>query len=411
MELIVVGGGAAGMMASIVAARQGIQVLLIERLNRVGKKLLVTGNGRCNLTNVEVHKGDYHTTGKADFSQALEKFDALETRHFFEELGIMPLIEGKKVYPLSEQASSVLDVLRMEMKHLGVVEQTDTPIIKLRQKAGLWELTAEDGTTYKSKKVIWATGGLAGGLSFGCDEEGYKVLNQVGHSLVKPFPTLVHIVSPSAYCKMLKGAKIKGMASIWVSGKKRREAKGEILFTEDGLSGPPIFQLSRLAAEAKLKGQACEVRLDLFSHKSQEDLIGLLYERIAQHPERSIEELFTGILHKRIILALLKYVGLSQRHGSCEELEYDEILHLVEGMKAFTFEVQGTRGFKHAQATAGGISIDEIDMETMASKKVKGLYLAGEVVDIDGDCGGFNLQWAWSSGYLAGLSASKRNEE
>ncbi|PHV71675.1 aminoacetone oxidase family FAD-binding enzyme [Sporanaerobium hydrogeniformans] len=411
VDIIVVGGGAAGMIASIVAARQGAEVLLLERLNRVGKKLLVTGNGRCNLTNIEIEKRWYHTSGKADFSYPLNDLDATRTRIFFEELGIVPLIEGKKVYPLSEQASSVLDVLRMEMKHQGVKEQTDTHVIRLKQKEEVWELTAEDGATYKAPKVIWATGGLAGGLSFGCSEEGYMLLKPVGHSVIKPFPTLVHLVSNAPYCKMLKGTKIKAKAAIWIADKERRKEYGEVLFTEDGLSGPPIFQLSRLAGEASLKKQSCEVKLDLFPEEPLEDLVSKIYERIARHPERSIEELFIGFLHKRLVLALMKYAEITSIHRSCEGLEYEEIMRLVEGMKAFCFKIQGTRSFKHAQATAGGISIDEIDLETMASKKAKGLYLAGEVLDIDGDCGGFNLQWAWSSGYLAGLSASRKNEE
>lgn len=406
-DIIVVGGGASGMVASIVAARNGGKVLLIERLNRIGKKLLVTGNGRCNLTNIDLQEAYYHTGSTGDFFRPLKERGYKETKDFFEALGIVPLIEEKKVYPFSEQASSVLDVLRMELEQLGVSIQTDTKIVDVFRKAHEWHVVSEAGTTYKADKLIFATGGLAG-PSFGCDSTGYKMLQKIGHTLIPPFPTLVHMLSTSSYCKMMKGTKITCMASVWTEGKKIRQEYGEVLFTEDGLSGPPIFQLSRVAAKAKEEHKKCLVSLDLLPDKSEEEIVSHIYSRIAGHPNRTLEELFMGWLHKRVAVPLIKSADIGSMHTKCENLEYEMIEKLAKSMKDFRFEVTGTRGYKYAQATAGGIALEEINFETMASKKVEGLYLTGELIDIDGDCGGFNLQWAWSTGYIAGMHASQK---
>lgn len=408
-DVIIVGGGASGLVAAITAARRGSQVCIVERLNRVGKKILVTGNGRCNMTNTEMTPKQFHSYDKVPFEKVLNRFGYEETKQFFMELGIMPLIEGKKVYPLSEQATSVLDVLRMEVERLGVEILTDTKIVDLKQKKESWELKDEAGKIYETRQVIMATGGMTN-TSLGCDGLGYTLLKKVGHTLKQPYPILVHLLSDSSYCKMMKGAKVKANARIYVEGKLKREEYGEVLFTEDGLSGPPIFQISRVASLASLQNKGSEVQLDLFSDKSEDELVSLMYERITAHPERTIEQLFIGMLHKRIIMPVLKAARTESIHRPVEQLEYEEIMRLVQVLKGFNFRIQGTRGYKFAQVTAGGISAKEIDFETMASLKAKNLYITGEVMDVDGDCGGYNLQWAWATGVIAGESVS-RNEE
>ena len=409
-DVIVIGGGASGMIASIAAARQGAKVLLLERLDRVGKKILVTGNGRCNLSNTNIDLNCYHTSSEVDFSYPLQRIGYEETRTFFEELGILPLIEGQKVYPFSEQASSVLEVLRMEMESLGVEVLTDSKVIGLLSRKGSWLVRCENTSTYEAPKIIVATGGLAN-VSFGCDETGYGLLRKLGHTVSPTFPTLVHMISPSKYCKMMKGTKITCDAQMYVEEKLIRKEYGEVLFTEDGLSGPPIFQLSRIAAKAKLEGKKAYVALDLLPQMSFDEVVSKIYQRISLWPARTVEMLFIGWLHKRITVPLIKAAELESMHILSENLEYDQIAGLTEKIKSFKFETDGTRGFKFAQATAGGIKLDEIDLTTMASKKAKGIFVTGEVLDLDGDCGGYNLQWAWSTGCLAGLSAGTRNEE
>lgn len=408
-EVIIVGGGASGLVAAIVAARRGTKVCIIERLNRVGKKILVTGNGRCNMTNTEMSAEQYHSYDSVDFEQVLDRFGYAETEQFFKELGILSLVEGKKVYPLSEQATSILDVLRMEVERLGVEVIVDTKIVALKQKKDSWQLMDETGQLFEAKKVIMATGGMTN-TSLGCDGLGYELLKKVGHTLKTPFPILVHILSSSPYCKMMKGTKVKANVRIFANGKLGREEYGEVLFTEDGLSGPPIFQVSRVASLAALHHQKTEVTLDLFPEQSEEEMISLLYERVTQHPERTIEQLLIGMVHKRVIMPLLKAAHIESIHRSIEQLEYEEITRLVQVMKGLSFLVEGTRGYKFAQVTAGGITASEIDFTTMASLKAKHLYITGEVMDVDGDCGGYNLQWAWATGFIAGESVS-RNEE
>ena len=409
-DVVIIGGGASGLVAAIVAARRGSKVVILERLNRVGKKILVTGNGRCNMTNTVLDKGYYHSSSKVDFECVLKRFGYEETKAFFYELGIMPLIEGKKVYPLSEQATSIVDVLRMELERLGVSIIPDTKVVQMKEKKGGWLLTAEDGRCFEAGKVIVATGGMTS-TSLGCDGLGYELLKKVGHTLKKPFPILVHLISPTPYCKMMKGTKVKANASIFVENKKKRMEYGEVLFTEDGLSGPAIFQISRVASLAALEKKKVQVKLDLFPTLTEDELVSLLYERIAAHPERTIENLLIGVVHKRVIMPLLKAARISSIHRTIENLEYEEVMNLVYAIKGLTFEIEGTRGYKFAQVTAGGISADEIDFKTMASLKANNLYITGEVMDVDGDCGGFNLQWAWATGYIAGESVSRNEAE
>lgn len=410
-EVIIIGGGASGMMAAIIAARKGVKVCVLERLNRIGKKILVTGNGRCNVSNTNLLPKHYHTSSSnCDISGVLNRFGYQETEKFFGELGIMPLIEGTKVYPLSEQATSILDVMRMELERLEVEIVTEVKIVAMTQHKAHWRLQAEDGTCYEAKKVIVATGGMTN-TSLGCDGLGYRLLKDVGHSMAQPFPILVHVLSESPYCKMMKGTKVKAQVNLWIEGTLNRQEYGEVLFTEDGLSGPPIFQISRGASWASMMQKKAQVTLDLFPQQTEEELLSMLYERTYYHPERTIESLLIGMVHKRVIMPLLKASQIQSIHRRVDALEYEEIQALAHVLKAFTFEVNGTRGYKFAQVTAGGIKASEIDFTTMASLKAPNLYITGEVMDIDGDCGGYNLQWAWATGYIAGESVSQSEDK
>ncbi|WP_054738524.1 BaiN/RdsA family NAD(P)/FAD-dependent oxidoreductase [Cellulosilyticum ruminicola] len=405
-DIIIIGGGASGMMAAITAAREGKSVLILERLNRIGKKILVTGNGRCNVSNTNLKPEHFHSRSQKAIFGPIEAFDYGKTEAFFKELGIEPLIEGTKVYPRSEQANSVLDVLRMELEELEVDVLTEVKVVGLKNKKSVWEVEAESGEVYMAEKVIMATGGLAN-ASLGCDGLGYEILKKLGHTVIPTYPILVHALSSSPYCKMMKGTKVKAVASAYVNGKCEREEFGEVLFTEDGLSGPAIFQISRNISCAHIQKKKAMVTLDLVPEQSYDEVVAMIYERIAAKPERSIELLLMGFLNKRVIVPVLKCADINSIHRNCDTLEYEEVEHLVKVLKGFPFETQGTRGYKYAQVTAGGISVDEIDLETMASLKAPHLYVTGEILDVDGDCGGYNLQWAWATGYIAGINCSK----
>lgn len=404
-DIAIIGGGASGLVAAITAARNGARVTIFERQNRIGKKILVTGNGRCNMTNLNIKPEYFHTSSKNGCFAPVAKKDAEAALAFFNALGIERLVEKTKVYPASEQASSVLDVLRMEIERLGITVKVETKVIDLKQKEDKWCVTVESGETEQFDCTIVATGGMAA-PALGCDQSGYNLLTKLGHSVVEPFPTIVHIVSPSRYCKMMKGMRFKAEVGILVEGALKRVEKGEVLFTEDGLSGPPIFLLSRVASESFKNHQACEIHFDLMPNHTKEDLVTKLYERLASSSHKTVEELFVGWLNKRAIMAVIKEADIGSPTAPCENLDYEMIERLASCMKCIVFEVNGTRGFKFAQSTAGGINIDEIDLETMASKKAPNLYVTGEVLDVDGDCGGYNLQWAWATGLVAGEAAT-----
>ncbi|MGL4735934.1 MAG: NAD(P)/FAD-dependent oxidoreductase [Cellulosilyticaceae bacterium] len=405
-RIIVVGGGASGLIAAIVAARAGQDVCIIERQNRIGKKILVTGNGRCNLTSIDMRPERFHTSTAPDCYGPIARVDETCVMHFFEELGMMPLVENNKVYPLSEQAASIVDLLRMEVEKLGIEVVLEEKVTRLKPEGEKWWVCAESGRKWQADRVIIATGGMAA-PQLGCDQTGYKLLEKLGHHSTAVWPTLVHVVSPSPYCKMMQGTRMDCVIRIFEEETLRREEEGEVLFTEDGLSGPPIFQISRIASECADAGVTCKVTLDFFPKISEADMVGLCYDRIGKNPTRTIEELFVGWIHKRAIIPIIKMADVGSPVTPCENLDYEMIERLVRAIKCFEIPVSGTRGFKFAQATAGGIRLDEIDLETMASKRAKGVYITGEVLDVDGDCGGYNLQWAWSTGYIAGEEAAK----
>lgn len=404
-DIAIIGGGASGLVAAITAARLGSNVTIFERQNRIGKKILVTGNGRCNMTNLNIKPEYFHTSSQKGCFAPLAKKDVETVLAFFNELGIERLVEKTKVYPASEQASSILDVMRMEIERLGITVKVDAKVIGLKYKENKWQVETETGETEVFDRVIVSTGGMAA-PALGCDHSGYNLLKKLGHSEIETFPTIVHIVSPTKYCKMMKGIRFKAEVSIFVENELKRIERGEVLFTEDGLSGPPIFLLSRVASESFKDRKACKIHFDLMPDWTKEDLVAKIYERLANGSSKSIEDLFVGWLNKRAIMAVIKEANIGSPVAPCENLDYEMIERLAECMKCIVFKVEGTRGFKFAQSTAGGICIDEIDLETMASKKAPNLYVTGEVLDVDGDCGGYNLQWAWSTGLIAGEAAA-----
>lgn len=385
-DTAIIGGGAAGLAAAIFSARRAKSVLLLERLPRVGKKLLSTGNGRCNITNRNLAPSHYH--GQApDFAKcALSAFPLESTISFFESIGVS-LVEGEngKLYPKSLQASSVLDLLRLELSRLGVSETVDTLVTKIEKKGDAFRLFSEDGRSFSAKTVILATGGKAA-PSMGTDGQGFSLAKSLGHTLIPPLPALVQIKT-EAPMRALKGVKHIGEASIFVDGILKEKAHGEILFTDYGLSGPPIFNLSRIAAVACREKRDATIRLNLFPDFTFDTLLAYLEDRQKKLPHLTGESLLYGLLPKQLGREI------ARRATSPRDL--------AKLLTALSFTASGVMPWANAQVTAGGISASEICAETMESRLVRGLYFCGEILDIDGDCGGFNLQWAWSSAYLA----------
>lgn len=403
-KVLVVGGGAAGMMAAISAKINGAEVVVLERNNRVGKKILATGNGRCNYTNINLSIDNYHGKNPKFAYSCLSKFGVAETLDFFERLGITPAIEEKgKVFPLSFQSSSVLDVLRFELEDLGVELLTDVFVIGIN-KGEKFELILEDGRKVYGDKVILATGGCAA-PNTGSDGNGYTLAKSMGHSIVEVFPGLVQLKLEGDIFKQVDGVKFVGTAGLYVGNELIKEDRGDILFTNYGISGPPILQLSRTALEYLNNNKAIELKISIIDSKTEKELFDYLIYRFGFMAKKTIEKGLIGLINKRLIPPILKEVNID-KNKQIAYLSNEEVRRLANILTDWRFNISGSKSFKDAQVTAGGINTDEIDSSTMESKLVEGLYFAGEIVDIDGDCGGFNLQWAWSSGYIAGENAS-----
>ncbi len=403
-KVLVIGGGAAGMMAAITAKRKGADVLVLERNNRVGKKILATGNGRCNYTNVNLNIGNFHGENPKFAYSPLSQFGVAETMDFFERLGITPAIEDNgKVFPLSFQSSSILDVLRFEMEDLGIEVLTDS-FVKDIEKGNNFSLILNNGKKIYGDKVIIATGGNAA-PNTGSDGYGYTLAKSLGHSIIDVFPGLVQLKLEGGIFKQIDGVKILGKARLYRKGQLIKEDTGDILFTNYGISGPPILQISRTALEYLNEGNNVELGVSIIHTKTLEELEEYLKYRFEFMPKKTIETGLIGLINKRLIPPILKEANID-RNKQIVYLTNEEIRMLSNILIDWRFNIIGSKSFKDAQITAGGVNTNEINSSTMESKLVKGLFFAGEVVDIDGDCGGFNLQWAWSSGYVAGENAS-----
>lgn len=404
-RIIVIGGGAAGMMAAIVAANNGGEVIILERNDRVGKKLLATGNGRCNYTNINLTIENYHGINREFVKEALSKFDVENTIDFFEGLGITPAIEDNgKVYPLSFQSSSMLDILRYEIEDKNIELITEAYVVDIKKKKN-FIAKLKDGRIFEANKIILATGGMAMPVS-GSDGNGYAIAKSFGHTMIEIHPGIVQLKLEGSFFKQVDGVKFVGIAGLYSKNQLVLEDSGDILFTNYGISGPPILQLSRTALDYINRNKDVELRISIIHSRTKEELVNYLNERFNNRPKKSIQESLIGLINKRLILPILKEINI-EKDIIVSDLSDKDIAKLAGLLTSWSLKITGSQSWGQAQVTAGGISTREINDKTMESKLVKGLYIVGELVDIDGDCGGFNLQWAWSSGYVAGINAVK----
>ena len=408
-DIAVIGGGASGLIAALSAVKTApqLRIAVLERMNRVGKKLMATGNGRCNLTNMNASEKNYH--GSVAFMRpAMSQYPPQKVLAFFETLGVHGREEDEgRVYPMSDQASSVLDALRLSMEEAGVEEICDFEVISLTRAKDGYRLTAKDNRQIVARRVICACGGLAS-PSLGGSASGYHLLESCGHELTPRFPALVQLRAKPEYTRPLKGIKYSGAIDLLVNGQLRRREAGEILFTEYGLSGIAVMQISRIAAQSfsQKHPPIIEARLHLLPMNDQE-AFDLLKTRRRTLSRRALENFLTGLVNKRLGQMLIKWIiGLSLNEPS-EALTDSQLSDLASALTGWTLEITGTQGFDQAQVTAGGVKTEDVNPHTMESLLADGLYLTGELLDIDGDCGGYNLQWAWASGLVAGKSCAR----
>ena len=401
MRIGIIGGGAAGMAAALAASEyENAQVVLMERQARLGKKLSATGNGRCNLSNIHASQGGYHGEDRHFHEYALNQYPPTETLQWFSSLGLYTVTEPSgKVYPYSDQANSVVDVLRFSLERPNIQVLTDFEVQKVKKDGDVFHVTAKS-ETLEFDRLIIACGGLAG-TKLGGTMSGYKLLRSFGHKCTKLRPTLVQVKTSWPGVSALKGVRANCKAVIYQNGRLHRGSEGEIQFTEFGLSGPVIYEISRDACQG---GGEWECTLDFLPDISSDALASLLEKR--KSSPLTAEDLFTGILHNRLGRVIVKEAGIRGNLPICD-LREDQLFDAVALAKGFTVGLTEPLGMDAAQVTAGGIVTNEFDPTTMQSRLVPGLYACGEVLDVDGDCGGYNLQWAWSSGRLAGFSAGK----
>lgn len=404
MRIGIIGGGAAGMTAAIFAAECGGDVTILEHTARIGKKILSTGNGKCNFTNQQLSKGDYNGNHPSFAEKILKYFDQNDAVDFFEECGMVTVSKRDGYfYPYTGQASTVLNVLRYRLDCLGVHIITEVCIRSaIKDKDGMFRVKTSE-KEYCFDRLILACGGNAAPAT-GSDGSGYQIAKTFGHRIVRPLPVLTYLKSKEATLKELAGVRANASLDLYIDGIHCQRESGELQLNKDNISGIPVFQLSHKAIEALSKNKKVEVFADFMPEYEHEKLQKSIEKLKSSYPKLSINDALSVMLHKKISTAMLRRVGVSFEKPM-ETLSKAEISALTSQIKRYEFSICAYPGFEAAQATMGGVDTSQI-RETMMSRLVEGLYFAGEMVDIDGRCGGYNLQWAWSSGYVAGCHSA-----
>lgn len=389
-KIAIIGGGASGLFVSILLALHGLDVTIFERNQRVGKKILTTGNGRCNLTNEHLSGNDYNHPVFVD--DILSKFSVQETLDVFKTLGIeTTILESGKYFPLSLQASSVVNAMLAEIERLHINVYTNTLIKHIDKLDSNYELIDQNQNTYVYDILILSTGGKAFPQT-GSDGAGYHLATSLSHHLTDIRPSLVKLTIDSPYLKHLDGLKLNTKVSLVADGNIIDEEQGDVLFTSYGLSGPTILQLSKFALLALEKDQEVRIDIEVISNLTEEAIINRFYTI----GYKTLEQSLNGLIHSRLIHPLVNTLGLDQ-HQLVSTLSYDELRHISLLLKHWKWKVIGSLDYNEAQVTSGGIDLNEVHLETLESKYNKNLYFTGEILDIDGRSGGYNLQWAWSS--------------
>ena len=402
-EIAVIGGGASGLMAAITAKKSGKEVIILERKDRILKKVLITGNGRCNITNVNANISNYFGKNISSVENILNRFTPQDTMDFFNELGIICNEENRgKVYPLSGQASSVVDALRFEAERLGIKIETEFYVRKIEKDGFKFRIYSEDRKKIEAGRVILAAGGQSY-PELGSNGSGFELAKELGHSVTRLSPSIVQLKTEKHQVKGLQGIKTDVAVTAYGDNKKICTYNGELLFTDYGISGNVVFNISFVMPLYK----NVEFEIDFMEKFDYNELYEILKERKRILSHLTMENYFNGMINKKLGQFLSKVSGIEKLSKPVKDLNDSDIRKLCTVLKKYRVKILETTGFKNAQVTAGGVLLDEVNIETLESKIVKGLDFSGEVLDVYGECGGFNLQWAWASGYIAGENAAK----
>lgn len=395
-KLIVIGGGFAGLvLCNRLLDKNSEDFLLLEKSDRLGKKILVTGNGRCNLTNEDISVCHYHGEHPEFAAYALEKYGQKALEDFFFEKGLMLSYEEGRAYPLSKVANSVLDCLRARLDNGGGKDliKLNSSVVGITRENGYYTVFLEDGGKYSAENVVVASGGKSG-QGLGTDGSAYELLRSLGHSVTELSPSLVQLKT-SAFGKFLKGVKHKAAVSLFDSERYICSFEGDFLFVDNGVSGNAVFNVSSRIAETKKP----YLKIDFIPQCTKEEIVAALKNKVKTFGFLSATTLLTGYVHSSLSQWIISVSGLKNK--TLGELTGSDISLAVARVKGYVAPIEGTFGFSCSQVTHGGVRTDEVNEKTFESKLKKGLFIVGEALDIDGDCGGYNLQWAFSSAMAA----------
>lgn len=402
-NIVIIGGGMAGMVAAVTAADGKTGVTLLERQERVGKKLLLTGSGRCNLTNRTVHEDFYLTDEPERLKKILDAYGPCEEA-LWNDMGLLTKERNGCVYPLSGQASTVLNCLRLKLEEKGVTVRTDYEAGYIKKQDGRFLIQdVSKKNTVHADAVILACGGMAGVYKEE-SQNGYALCRQLGHRLLPCDPALVQTVCEGDYFKSVSGVRTDVRVTLLIDGAVTAAEEGELQITDQGLSGIAVFQLTRYLGAAFREGKEAVFSLNFIPSMKKEQWKDMMFSRREQMKRRSAEDFFTGILHKKLILMLLKQQNISPAR-SMDSVTDRDFLSLLDQFQGFRVRVKHLNGFRHAQISTGGVPLSEVD-DTLSSLLTDRLYLTGEMLNAAGACGGYNLHFAAATGYIAGKNSA-----
>lgn len=410
VSVAVVGGGAAGLVAAISAGRAGSPTALCERMPKLGRKLLATGGGRCNLLNEKLDASAFTPESRDLVRSVFERFGTSDIKAFLGDLGLVLTAEGDRVFPATMQAASVLKVFELELKRLPVDLRLSWDVREIRWKDGLFFLKSRDGAVLKADRVVLSGGGRSY-PALGADGNAYGLAQAFGHGLIEPIPSAVPVIIKDKICHILQGQKIRVRARSFIGGRRAEEADGELLFTSYGLSGTAVLDISESLSRAlnRDRRKDAEIAVDLVPFLSEDDLASRFKKRAADGWTE--KDWAAGILPEKFGAVLGTWIRENRDIPAGRGLAESGAMiarALAGKMKSLRFKVVGTRGWNEAEFTSGGIPAAEVDPANLESKFRPGLFLAGEILDVQGRRGGFNLAWAWASGWLAGTAGVKK---
>ena len=402
-DCVVIGGGAAGMMAAIQCKENNMQTVIIEHTAKLGTKILKTGNGKCNFSNTFMTKEMYQNNNADYAMRIINRFNVDDTIHFFENLSVYKKERNGYLYPRSEMAASVALAFTGKIQALDIPVFFETSVKKIDRAGNEYVLQLEGAktNTIKTKTVILACGSAASPSS-GSDGSGYKLVKKLGIKVVKPLPALTALESDKKNMKLATGVRAYGNVEIMAAGRVVAEDTGEIQFTDYGISGIPVFQVSRFAVRAMEEGQRVEALVDVAADIKEDDLLSMLKCAVNTRKHQSVSESLSGLFNKKLVMMICKDIGI-EGNSSASDIDDDICQKLVRHMKSLRYHITGYKGNDYAQVCQGGVDVSELN-GNLESVNNPGIFFAGELVDIDGKCGGYNLQWAWSSGVVAAKS-------